>query len=213
MDMAKALARTLWDEFTTEEDFQSLELPEEESRAFRWQAWLAIAGLWPLEDPASVDVVSTEQRIEVNLGDVPFLGIIDRVDRVNDRLVVSDYKSGTLPGSRWREDKILQVMLYAAALEVDLSEQPDRARLLYLGQRIVDIAVTDRKVAEATEAINATWVNISNACSQDQFDANPGVLCGWCAFATECPEGRAEITRRVAAGKMPNHAPAIALVA
>lgn len=213
MDTAKALARTLWDGFTEEDDYQSLELAEEDSRAFRWQAWLAIAGLWPLEDPATVDVVSTEQRIEVELGDVPFLGIIDRVDRSNDRLIVSDYKSGTLPGSRWREDKVLQVMLYAAALQADLGEQPDRARLLYLGQRIVDIAVTDRKVDEATEALNSTWVNIGSSCTEDTFEAKPGVLCGWCAFASDCPEGRAEITRRVAAGKMPNHAPAIALVA
>lgn len=213
MDMAKALARTLWTEFTDSDDYQTLALEEEDSRAFRWQAWLAIAGLWPLEDPASVDVVATEQKIEANLGDVPFLGIIDRVDRSNERLVVTDYKSGTLPGSRWREDKILQVMLYAAALQADLGEQPDRARLLYLGQRIVDITVTDRKIEETTEQINATWVNIGSACATDEFEAKPGVLCGWCAFASECPEGRAELTRRIAAGKLPNHAPARALVA
>lgn len=213
LDMAKSLARNLWDGFTEEDDYQSLELQDEDSRAFRWQAWLAIAGLWPLEDPASVEVVSTEQKIEAMLGEVPFLGIIDRVDRMNERLVVSDYKSGTLPGIRWREDKILQVMLYAAALEADLGEQPERARLLYLGQKIVDITVTDRKVEEATEQLNTTWVNIATACESDEFEAKPGVLCGWCAFAAQCPEGRAELTRRVAAGKLPNHAPARALVA
>ena len=64
-----------------------------------------------------MEVVSTEQKIQVELGSVPFVGVIDRVDRIGADLVVSDYKSGTLPGYRWRHDKIQQVMLYAAALQ------------------------------------------------------------------------------------------------
>ncbi len=213
IDRAKALARDLWPAQEAADDFIALELNTEGSRAFRWQAWLAIAGLWDLEDPATVDVVATEQKVTADLAGVPFLGIIDRLDRIDERLVVSDYKSGTLPRVRWREDKLQQVMLYAAAVEIAEGEQPETARLLYLGQQSIDVTVTDRKIEEATGLLSETWAGIGSACTTDEFAAKPGVLCGWCPFVGECPEGRAELTRRHAAGKLPSHAPAAALVA
>ena len=213
LDQAKALARELWPDFATDVDYVSLELDDEESRAFRWQAWLAVTGLWELEDPAKVDVVATEQKVKVTLGQVPFVGIIDRVDRMADKLVVSDYKSGTLPGVRWRSDKLQQVMLYAAALTQSAQEQPERARLLYLGQRILDVAVTDRRIEEAQGKLAETWASISTACSADEFDPKTGVLCGWCPFIDQCPEGHQELARRASDGTLPAHAPAAALVA
>ena len=212
-DQAKALAKELWADFETETDFEALELDADQARAFRWQAWLSIMGLWDLEDPARVEVVSTEQKVNVDLGEVPFVGVIDRVDRCADRLVVSDYKSGTLPGVRWRSDKVQQVMLYAAALTRSTGEQPERARLLYLGQRILDIAVTDRRVEEAEQALAETWHEVGTACGNDVFEPKPGILCGWCPFVERCEEGRAELTRRSDEGSLPAHAPAAALVA
>jgi len=213
IEQAKALARQLWPDLEVDEQYQDLDLDDDQARAFRWKAWLAIAGLWDLEDPSAVDVVSTEQKVTATLGEVPFLGIIDRVDRIDGKLVVSDYKSGTLPGVRFRDDKIQQVMLYAAALEAMGDEQPERARLLYLGQKILDVIVTDRRLEDATGQLAETWGAVTTACSTDTFDAKPGVLCGWCPFAADCIEGRAELTRRQAMGKLPAHAPAAALVA
>ncbi|MEM9654768.1 MAG: PD-(D/E)XK nuclease family protein [Actinomycetota bacterium] len=213
MDRAKALAKQAWPEFETDEDYQGLELSPDEGRAFRWQAWLAIGGLWDIEDPATVEVVSTEQKVTVDLGPVPFVGIIDRVDRMAGKLVVSDYKSGTLPGARWRQDKLQQVMLYAAALQASVGELPDRARLLYLGQRILDVRVTERRVEDAVGELSEVWDNIGSACSTDTFEPRPTVLCGWCPFIEQCPEGRAELKRRHDAGSLPAHAPAAELVA
>ena len=139
--------------------------------------------------------------------------MIDRVDRVDGRLVVTDYKSGVLPGARWRGDKIQQVMLYAAALWAAGGELPDRARLLYLGQRILDVRVTERRLEDAVESLSTVWTDITAACAEDRFDPRTTVLCGWCPFVSQCPEGQAELTRRKNAGSLPNHAPAAALVA
>ncbi len=207
-DRAKAVARDAWPEFELDEDYRSLSLDDEGARAFRWQSWLAIAGLWDLEDPAENDVVSTEQKLKTELGPVPFVGIVDRVDRQDGKLVVSDYKSGALPGSRWRSDKIQQVMLYAAALHRHDGELPDRARLLYLGQRILDVGVTERRVEEAIEHLADVWGRIGTACEGDAFDPRPTVLCGWCPFVDRCPEGRKDLEQRLEAGTLPPHAPA-----
>lgn len=212
-ETAKALARQCWPEMADDPEFAALELDDEGERAFRWQSWLAIAGLWALEDPADVDVVGTERKVSAQLGDVPFLGIVDRLDRREGQLVVSDYKSGTVPRLRFRGDKIQQVLLYAAAIAETEGELPDRARLLYLGQRIIDIPVTPRRLEEATGALGTTWDEVGTACSAGAFEAKPGVLCGWCPFAEQCPEGLGELRKRQANGNLPAHAPAKALVA
>lgn len=212
VDQAKQIAREAWPEFSETDDYQALSLADEEARAFRWQSWLAVTGLWHIEDPAQVDVVSTEQKIEVQFDDVPFVGVVDRVDRLAGQLTISDYKSGTLPGYRWRQEKVQQVMLYAAALAAHTGERPARARLLYLGQRILDVRVTQARLDNATGELAETWAELSQACLDDNFPPQTSVLCGWCPFVSECPEGRAELVARSDAGSLPAHAPAAALL-
>lgn len=212
IERAKELARDEWPEFSQSEDYLALELADEEARAFRWQAWLAVTGLWNIEDPAQVDVVSTEQKLEVSFDGVPFVGVVDRVDRLAGQLAISDYKSGTLPGHRWRQEKVQQVMLYAAALAAHTGERPGRARLLYLGQRILDVRVTQARLDDATGELAQTWADVTKALDNDDFPPKTGVLCGWCPFVSQCPEGRAELVARSDAGSLPAHAPAAALL-
>lgn len=213
LDAAKELARTLWPEFSESEDFVGLGLDEEAERSFRWQTWLAIAGLWQVEDPRTLDVISTEQKVKVLLDDVPFTGVIDRVHRIPDGLVVTDYKSGLVPSTKWRGDRIKQVMLYAAALFYSDGEMPRQVRLLYLGQRVLNIDVFPKRIDNAVEVLDQTWRDMQTACETDDFPATPGPLCGWCPYVTLCPEGSGEIKRRFDEGTLHQHAPARALLA
>lgn len=212
VDQAKTLAAKLWPEFETTRNFGELELSPDDKRAFRWKSWLAITGLWDLEDPATIDVVATEQKVSVDLGEVPFLGIVDRVERDGTKLVISDYKSGAVPKPRYRDDKIKQVMLYAAALEAMEGEQPERVQLLYLGQQTVATTVTDRKIEAAVGELNSTWADLSTSCETDTFTAKTSVLCGWCPYAANCEEGMAYLQSRYDKGNLPAHAPAIELL-
>ena len=77
-------------------------------------------------------------------------------------------------------------------------EQPVRARLLYLGQKIVDVTVTESELAAAVGSLAGTWAAIGEACATDTFEPRTGPLCGWCPFASRCPEGTAAIERREA---------------
>lgn len=213
LDQAKVLARMCWPEVEADPDYQALELDAAGARQFRWAGWTAVAGLWALEDPATVEVLGTERSVRASLDGVPFLGVVDRVDAFGDQVVVSDYKSGTLPSLRFQQDKVNQVLLYAAAIEAVDGRRPDRARLLYLGQRILDLEVTDDRLASAVAGLSSTWRAVGTACREDAFESRVGVLCGWCPFADRCQEGQAEINRRHQAGTLPGHAPALTLVA
>ena len=213
IERAKLIARCVWPETAEHEDFIALGFDEAEERRFRWLAWTAIEGLWKLEDPSDVIVVANEQKVDTHLGDVPFRGIVDRLERSNDSsdapLVVSDYKSGRAPSPRFASSRLEQVLLYAAAIEASTGERPASARLLYLGQKVVEAEVTNDSLTTAVGALGETWVTLNKAVEDDTFVANPGPLCGWCPYARNCPEGLAELESRHASGRIRSSAPSL----
>lgn len=212
-DRAKELAREVWPEIAADDDFRALELTKDQERAFRWRSWLAIEGLWHIEDPTAVTVEATEQDVRVVISGVPFRGIIDRVDVESDGLVIADYKSGRAPSQRFEADKLDQVLLYAAALTALSGLKPVRARLLYLSQRTVEVDVTDEKLAEVIASLQQTWSSLQRSCTSGEFDTSTGPLCAWCPFVAQCPEGQAEVEKRHLAGRVRADAPGLVAIA
>jgi putative RecB family exonuclease len=209
LDRARELAKVAWPEVSARSEFTKLALDAEGVKNFKWRVWRAVEGLWHLEDPDGIEVAATEQRLETTLGGVPFVGIIDRVDRVDGQLVVTDYKSGRPPRPGHVAEKLDQVLLYAGAVAATVGEQPARARLLYLGAAEFSIEATPTAVDQAVGRLANTWDLIGSSCQADAFAPKPGVLCGWCPFVDQCPEGRAEVDDRYQAGWLPVDAPAV----
>lgn len=216
IERAKAIAREVWPETAGLDDFIALGFDEAEQRRFRWLAWTAVEGLWKLEDPTQVNVVANEQKVDTHLGEVPFRGIVDRLERANGAddapLIVSDYKSGKAPSARFSAGRLEQVMLYAAAIEASTGERPVSARLLYLGQEIIETEVNKDSIASAIGALSETWVTVNKAVDSNTYEANPGPLCGWCPYAGECVEGLAELKSRQLSGRIKASAPSLAFV-
>ena len=169
VDRAKELARELWPKLENSRDYQGLDLDDEASLQFRWNGWKAIEGLWDLEDPREVTVASTEQDVRVEINGVPFRGIIDRVDQTDDGLVVTDYKSGKAPSERFSTNYATQMLLYAAALTELEGRKPAKAQLLYLGQKAVEVEVTDENLTEAVDELRTTWLAIMESCISQEF--------------------------------------------
>ena len=216
VERAKLVAREVWPETAGHPDYIGLGLDEAGARRFRWYGWLAVEAVFDmmgLESPDQVEVHATEQRVTAIIGGVPFLGIVDRLDRAADGLVVTDYKSGRAPSTRFREDKLDQVLLYAAAIGETEGEAPVRARLVYLGSTVVETDATPERVGEAVERLRGTWDALQVAADTDEFAPKPGPLCGWCPHVATCAEGRAEVNRRNDEGRMRQDAPALALIA
>lgn len=213
VDRAKELARELWPKLENSRDYQGLDLDDEASLQFRWNGWKAIEGLWDLEDPREVTVASTEQDVRVEINGVPFRGIIDRVDQTDDGLVVTDYKSGKAPSERFSTNYATQMLLYAAALTELEGRKPAKAQLLYLGQKAVEVEVTDENLTEAVDELRTTWLAIMESCISQEFQASAGPLCGWCPFVAQCPEGTAEVLHRDKIGKLRSDAPALERIA
>lgn len=203
---AKEIAASIWPKVAERKDFKNLNLNSEEQRAFRWKAWNAITGLWTLEDPSTVSVEATEQRVSTSLSGVPFFGIIDRLDRDGDGLVVVDYKTGKLP--KYGNDNFNQVLLYAAAVASKTGEQPTKARLLYLGKETMETEVSVDLVNKVVGDLSDTWSQLKSNLDNDEFEPVTTPLCGWCSFVVKCPAGTKFIKKRASLGKLRSDAPA-----
>lgn len=192
---ARNIAREIWPEVADDPDFKALLLDDEGTRAFRWQAWNLMESYFEMEDPQQVDVLAAEQRLEVDLMGVPFLGIVDRTERIENGLRVTDFKTGKAPQNRYLDDKLSQVWLYAAALEA-VDQPVSEVRLMYLTGKFIDRKLDDAAVENAVNRHFLTWKSIGNCISDSRFDYKLGPLCNWCPYTDSCPQGLAEAERR-----------------
>ncbi len=211
-EAAKTLARAYWPEIEQEKDYQALDLSDAQAKAFRWKAWKAVAGLWLLENPDETQVHATEHEVQVDISGVPFRGIIDRVDVVDEQLVITDYKSGKAPSDRFKAGPLKQVLLYAAAVEASFGQRPLSAQLHYLGQRTLGVRVTPSNLGDVVQELATTWSSLISACENNQFDTSTGPLCAWCPFLAECPDGKKEVIARNEAGSVRADAPGLAII-
>ena len=214
IEEAKKIARDIWPETENGSDFKSLDLDETKQKEFRWKAWAAIEGLWGIENPSEVNVLSTEKKISATLSDVPFFGVIDRLDQTSAGTAVTDYKTGKPPSPSYKNDALNQIVLYAAAVEYETGNLPAKGRLLYLGKDSLELEVdiSEELVARSTNQFAGTWENLKDSCENDNFDTQVGPLCGWCPYAGICVDGQKEIKKRLAVGRMRTDAPALQLI-
>ncbi|MFN0027913.1 MAG: RecB family exonuclease [Acidimicrobiales bacterium] len=213
LDRARHLATEEWPTHQALPEVADLGLDADGQRQYKWKVWQAVAGLWDLEDPASVEVLATESPLDVQLGEVPFLGVLDRVERTAQGVAVTDYKSGRAPKPAYEAAKLDQVLLYAAGWREQSGTEPVRARLLYLGSRTIEIEVTPDRLDEAVGRLGATWEALNACVSSERFEPRTGPLCAWCPYTRRCPEGSNEVRRRFDAGMVPADAPALRPVA
>lgn len=195
VDVARKLARAIWPEVQDHEAYLAMKLDDDAGRGVRWKAWRLIEAYFAMEDPAAVDVVQREQRVECELDGVPFVGIVDRIERHDGRLVVTDYKTGKAPTERYQQDRLRQVLLYAAALDA-IGQRPHSARLMYIGSRFLETDATEEAMVGVRAELAETWANLTASIADDDFPPTVGPLCNWCPYSAECPEGQAEIERR-----------------
>ena len=171
------------------EEYAELPLTPEERGEFLASAATLVERYFQLEDPRTIRPEGLELMLEAEVGGVRLRGIIDRLERdAEGRLVVTDYKTGRVPGERFEQGKLGGVHFYAYLCEQVLGERPARIQLYYLAQPLAIVAEpSDQSIRGLKNKVGAIWTAVERACEREDFRPNPGKLCDWCAFKAYCP--------------------------
>jgi putative RecB family exonuclease len=162
--------------------------PEAEVQ-FGAEAEVLLRRYFTLEDPRTVHPIGLELMLEAQVGSLKLRGIIDRLDLDADGgLVVTDYKTGRVPGVIHEQSRLGGVHFYAFLCEKVLGRRPARIQLLYLSQPVAIVcepsAQSIRGLEQRTAAI---WKAVERACINEDFRPRPSALCNWCSFQEYCP--------------------------
>lgn len=182
------LARA-WESALEEPDLAQLGLDPAETDELRADADRLVRGYFALEDPDRVNAVGVELGLEADIGGLRLRGVIDRLDvDEQGRLVVTDYKTGRVPGQSHEQVRLAGVHFYAFLCERVLGERPARVQLLYLREPLsISTVPSDQSMRGLRSRTSAVWSAIERACRTEDFRPKPGPLCDWCHWQDYCP--------------------------
>jgi putative RecB family exonuclease len=186
VDSLKTLAGKLWASSEWENKVTDLAEPLGGTKEFKQAAFKNMTNLWNLEDPAETDLDEMEMTVEAEVEGVRMKGIIDRV-AIDDEhnAIISDYKTGKIPNSKFEsEDKtFFQLLAYALLLEASDGVPTSQLELLYLSHSTkLELEVTPVKLSIAKGTIVETKENLDKACDTGLFVCNVTKLCDWCHY-------------------------------
>lgn len=178
-----------WREAGEGPELAGLALSEDQTEELRLDAATLVGRYFELEDPDRVEAVGLEEMVEVEFGSMLLRGVIDRLEREpNGDLVVTDYKTGAVPGRAGEQSRLGGVHFYAFLCEKGLGERPARVQLLYLREPVAIVATpSDQSIRGLRQRSAAVWNAIERACRTEDFRPRPSALCGFCAFKPYCP--------------------------
>lgn len=140
--------------------------------------------------PFKDNTIATEKKITLNLdagGRYQIQGYIDRlVHHPNTNIFeIHDYKTGAMK-SQEDLDNDRQLALYALAIKQEFENVTD----IHLFWHFLDF--NEQKFSKRTDyqlsQLKKEMIDLINKIeSTTDFQPNPGCLCNWCEFKTNCP--------------------------
>jgi putative RecB family exonuclease len=166
-------------------------LPNRQVDAMLEEAEVAVRNWFKLEDPKEFTPLERELTVEAALNRAPMRGIIDRVDDLGGgRVAIVDYKTGKQPQARFKDETLLPIRIYAAAMSTKPGITVDEVRLLYVSpahQGEIREQVTASSVADTKRQFASTWKEIKDAAREGRFESRTSPLCDYCDAQPICP--------------------------
>lgn len=196
LDAVRSDFDTAQREFEVREDFRMLALDQAATATFWESSRECVRAYYRIERPVDANIVGLEKWITAPLGEFEVGGFIDRLERDDRGLIVSDYKTGAPKPARFSTDYFRQLTYYALMCEAQLAETPHSVRIFYLGggkdeyprdARVVSQSVTPESLDEVRNTARRVFGAIEASTSTGEFTTNVTKLCGWCDFKQWCP--------------------------
>lgn len=125
-----------------------------------------------------------EQKFTIRLNGTFLIGSIDRIDKIDNKIEIIDYKTGEGKLKKKEIKKDSQLTIYALAANESLGINPDFLSLYFLetGEK-----VTTTRVKEELEAKKEEILKIIEEIQNSDFKGKFGPWCSYCEFNSICP--------------------------
>lgn len=178
-------------------DLADRTIPDDPVRRHLWIAEVSskYTPLFDMENPADIDILHREVGLDdVTLDGVPFSGFIDRVDSVDGRVRIIDYKTGkySSPNDNYFDSYAQQIRLYALATAEKLDLDPRLGYLFYTAEgRKRQVAISKKPLATAKQIFVSSADKLFTYQDSGEYPMKVSPLCGWCPLVNICPAAAA----------------------
>jgi DNA helicase-2/ATP-dependent DNA helicase PcrA len=129
-----------------------------------------------------------EKEFKVAIGFEKLVGRFDRIDVVNGKVYIIDYKSSSVKDKKEADKRTrqsLQMDIYTLAYKLTFDKLPEAVQLYFLESGIVGSA---KKEESNLEKVIDRIKEVSTGIRQQNFEAKPKYnACYWCAYSQICP--------------------------
>lgn len=186
---AKLDLQIAFDEYSKLKDLVGLNLNENELVELKSQCGTLIDKYFDLEDPKLIRPVGLELKLEATVNGNTLRGIIDRLELdENGELVVSDYKTGSVPYQQMENSKMDAMHIYSLLCLENFGKLPSKIQLIYLSKPVTIIGIPSlSSIKSVSNKSLAIAKAVETAVKNSDFRPKVSRLCDWCSFHELCP--------------------------
>lgn len=189
LNRAKLDLEIAFDEYSKLKDLVDLNLDKNKFAELKSQCEILVEKYFDLEDPKLIRPVGLELKLEATVNGNTLRGIIDRLELDEDgELVISDYKSGSVPYQQMENSKMDAMHIYSLLCLENFGRLPSKIQLIYLSKPVTIIGTpTLNSVKSVTNKSIAISKAVETAVKNSDFRPKVSKLCDWCSFHELCP--------------------------
>lgn len=135
--------------------------------------------------PGRGEPVEVERPVETNVGDVAWIGRIDRVERNEEGTRIVDYKTGAKAITQDEAAESIQLAFYALAV-AESGDDVIASEMWF--PRVDSVKVTTRRLAmHSVDDLKDRLVDITHRIAAEDWTPRASRECGRCDFRQACP--------------------------
>jgi putative RecB family exonuclease len=188
-DRAEELLDALWRQVREDPEFRPTGMGVPEEAAWLEESRGLLRNYFKLEDPRKMEASELEWWIEYDLSEVQLRGIIDRLEkRADGSWVLTDYKTGRVPGESRELAAFFGLRFYALVCWRSFGVIPREIRLVYLADPVVlSLNPNERMLLAFERQMRALAKAVQRAVETNDWRSRPSPYCMNCSFQTQCP--------------------------
>jgi putative RecB family exonuclease len=183
------LLEALWAEVKDDTEFRPDGMADPQEEAWLDESVRLLRNYFKLEDPRMLSASRLEWWVEYELTDIHLRGVIDRLEeRPDGTWVLTDYKTGRVPGESRELTAFFGLRFYALVCWRAFGVIPREIRLVYLSDPAVLTLNPNEPMLVAFERqMLALASAIRRAADRDDWRPRPSPFCMSCSFHDRCP--------------------------